>query len=83
MQLKFVVDMTLLNNMAALIIIALSCVFVFEDVNQARLFGLYYLFFVFVPQRPPPPPRGPAPRLCRGFEITLRHSAFGNTVLNE
>jgi hypothetical protein len=32
--------------MAALTIITLSCVFIFKDVNQARLFGLYYLFFM-------------------------------------
>ena len=28
-------------------------------------------------------PGGPAPRLCRGFQITLRHAAFGKAVLNE
>jgi len=76
--LKFVVYETLLNNIAALTIITLSCVFIFEDVNQARLFGLYYLFFYGAIA-----PGGPAPRVCRGFEITLSHAEFGKTLLNE
>jgi len=77
MWLKFVVYKTLLNNMATLTIITLSRVFIFEDVNQARLFGLYYLFYGATA------PGGPAPRLCRGFEIALRHTAFGKSILDE
>jgi hypothetical protein len=65
--------------MAALTIITLSCVFIFEDVNEAaRLFDLYYLFFYGATA-----PGGPAPRVCRGVEITRRHAEFVKTLLDE
>ena len=62
----------IVKNMATLTIVTLSCVFIFEDVSQARLFGFYYLFFM-----------APQPRVGRRLvfvKVSKSHSGTPHSV---